>query len=321
MNNLVSIIMPAYNAASYLPQAIESVLVQTYPHFELIVCNDGSKDNTHQIIEEYSKKDARIVLDDHENMGRPNTFNRGLGLAKGKYIANMDADDVMLPNRLEEQVKLLDENPDFHLVTCFCYYINAAGERIKGGNKHEGFRTIVDNESYRQNPQNLVVAAITAFTARKDTLKAINGFRSEMWPVDDLDLLTRIVEQGFNLIIQPTFLMEYRMHGGSIMGATKSLLNQDKSLWAKECMLYRKDGKAEPSFEQFKESFQKKSFLYRANIRRIQLSNFHYRNVIVYTGDGKYSQAMLSYFKSIVLRPSLIGRLINQFFKFALKKV
>jgi glycosyltransferase involved in cell wall biosynthesis len=104
--------MSVYNSEKYLEEAIESILAQTYTNFEFIIINDGSTDGSLNIIQEYMKNDKRIVLITRENKGLPYSLNEGIEKAKGKYIARMDADDISLPTRFEEQVKFMEENQD-----------------------------------------------------------------------------------------------------------------------------------------------------------------------------------------------------------------
>jgi len=111
-NPLVSVVMSVYNSEKYLKEAIESILNQTYTNFEFIIVNDGSTDNSLDIIQEYMKKDERIVLISRENKGLPYSLNEGIEKAKGKYIARMDADDISLPTRFEEQVRFMEENEE-----------------------------------------------------------------------------------------------------------------------------------------------------------------------------------------------------------------
>lgn len=110
---IVSVVMSTYNRADALPSAIESILNQTMPDFEFIIIDDGSKDNTAQVIEEYAKKDRRIVfLKNPANKGLIYSLNRGLDAAKGKYIARMDDDDKSVPFRLERQIEAMEKNPE-----------------------------------------------------------------------------------------------------------------------------------------------------------------------------------------------------------------
>ncbi|MBO5705288.1 MAG: glycosyltransferase family 2 protein [Alphaproteobacteria bacterium] len=109
----VSVILPAYNAEMYLAEAIESILGQTYTDFELIILNDGSTDNTPEIIKHYADLDERIVfIDNNVNQGLIAVLNQGLDMARGEFVARMDSDDISLPTRFEKQVKYLDANPD-----------------------------------------------------------------------------------------------------------------------------------------------------------------------------------------------------------------
>lgn len=107
----VSVVMPAYNAAKYLREAIDSILAQTYTDFEFIIINDGSTDDTRAIIQSYD--DPRIVyLENETNSGICVTLNKGLDAARGRYIARMDADDISLPERLAAQVAYMDAHPE-----------------------------------------------------------------------------------------------------------------------------------------------------------------------------------------------------------------
>lgn len=106
-DNLVSIITPMYNASRFVAQTIESVLVQTYPHWEMLVINDGSKDNSAEIVEGYIKRDNRIKLFHQENSGTAAARNNSIRRANGRYIALLDADDLWKPMFLESQLNLL----------------------------------------------------------------------------------------------------------------------------------------------------------------------------------------------------------------------
>jgi len=131
-NDLVSVIMPAYNSEKYIVDAIESVLNQTYPDFELIVIDDGSKDRTFEIITFYSQKDSRVkVLQNDKNSGVSLTRNRGISLAKGEWIAFLDSDDIWAKEKLEKQIKCVHtQNADF--VFTGVSYIDETGKPYNG---------------------------------------------------------------------------------------------------------------------------------------------------------------------------------------------
>jgi glycosyltransferase involved in cell wall biosynthesis len=112
----VSVIMSVYNGEQFLRKAIESILNQTFKDFEFIIINDGSTDKTQEIVDSY--KDPRIVvIKNQQNIGLPKSLNKGLEIARGEYIARMDADDISLPDRLEKQVKLLDNHRNIGYVS------------------------------------------------------------------------------------------------------------------------------------------------------------------------------------------------------------
>ena len=110
----VSVIMPAYNAETFIREAIDSILAQSHRDFELIILDDGSKDATASIVQSYD--DPRIRLIQKDNEGVAATLNRGIGLAQGEFIWRHDADDISLPEKLEKEVVFLEENPTCLLV-------------------------------------------------------------------------------------------------------------------------------------------------------------------------------------------------------------
>lgn len=129
---LVSIIMPAYNCEKYVGEAINSVINQTYKKWELIVVDDGSKDNTIKILGEISKKDSRIhFIKNEKNQGVSATRNRGISLAKGDWIAFLDSDDMWEKTKLEKQIKYAEKTSAEFLFTGSSY-INEDGEYYKG---------------------------------------------------------------------------------------------------------------------------------------------------------------------------------------------
>lgn len=117
----VSVLMPAYNAAEHIKEAIDSILSQTFTDFEFLIINDGSTDNTVNIINEYNDPRIKLIHNDG-NKGLIYSLNYGLEVAQGKYIARMDADDIALDTRLEKQVSFLEKNPDISILgTAFVF--------------------------------------------------------------------------------------------------------------------------------------------------------------------------------------------------------
>jgi glycosyltransferase involved in cell wall biosynthesis len=132
---LVSVLMPVYNGARFLEEAVQSILNQTFEDFELLIINDGSTDESEQIINGF--KDPRIrLVNKPRNEGLVKALNDGIGLAKGTLIARMDADDIAHKDRLSKQVAFLKSNPDIDVLGCHIDLIderqNIIGERIYG---------------------------------------------------------------------------------------------------------------------------------------------------------------------------------------------
>ncbi|MBI2843637.1 MAG: glycosyltransferase [Armatimonadetes bacterium] len=119
-NPCISVVMAVYNTAPYLEEAVNSILSQTRGDFEFIIVNDGSADGSGEILDNYSNMDHRIRVVHQENRGLPASLNRGIQLARGKYVARMDGDDISLPERLEKQVSFMGSNPDIGLCGTAC---------------------------------------------------------------------------------------------------------------------------------------------------------------------------------------------------------
>ena len=124
----VTVLMPAYNVEKYIAEAIESVLQQSFSDFKLLIVNDGSTDNTEQIISSFT--DERVILINQPHRGIASALNKGLSKANSIYIGRFDADDICFPTRLQEQVSFLDVHPDYVLVGSDAEYISEDGEHL-----------------------------------------------------------------------------------------------------------------------------------------------------------------------------------------------
>lgn len=138
----VSVMMPAYNVEQYIGEAIESILNQTFQDFELIIIDDGSTDDTYALGRQYAQSHANIrLLQNEQNRGIAYTRNRLLEKAKGEYLAVLDSDDVSLPDRLEKQVRFLDNHPEVGLLGGWVRYFGTpevegkVSERLMGAKR------------------------------------------------------------------------------------------------------------------------------------------------------------------------------------------
>ncbi len=140
----ISVIMPLYNAERFVGESIESVLTQTFRDFELIVVDDCSTDGSYAVAEEYARRDARIrLLRNERNRGAAETRNRGLDAARGEYIAFMDADDLIVPERFTLQIELLERRPEIDLCCSYGTMFFQDGRRklLKAPRTHEEIET------------------------------------------------------------------------------------------------------------------------------------------------------------------------------------
>lgn len=211
---IISVLLPVYNAERYLRTAIESVLVQTYDNFELLVLDDGSDDNSLSILREYETKDDRVRIISRENKGLAVTLNQLISEASGKYLARMDADDICLPQRFEKQVAFLDSHPNHVVVGTRILLIDDEGLPLA---------TMIDKFSHTEIKDDLLKGVIAlchpATMLRADEIRAVGGYNTELQCAQDYDLWLRVSERG-KLANLPEALVKYRQHLSSI-GYTK----------------------------------------------------------------------------------------------------
>lgn len=228
---LVSIIMSTYNWEKYISESIESVLKQSYNNFEFIIINDSSNDNTEKIILKYKIKDSRIIyIKNKKNLKLTKSLNKWLNIAKWKYIARIDDDDIWLKEKLLKQVIFMDNNPEYWICGTSTIIINSLGEERK---------KVLMRETNHQIKNNILKSnqfTHSSILIRKYTLDKVWWLynNSYNW-AEDYELWLRIwvISKVYNL---PDNLVKYRWLESSI-GRTKSL--QQKVLWIKILLLYK----------------------------------------------------------------------------------
>jgi glycosyltransferase involved in cell wall biosynthesis len=209
----VSIIIPTYNRASFLRKAIQSVLQQTYRNFEIIVVDDGSTDDT---LESIGEMHNRVTYLYQAHKGRSAARNYGIQVSKGEYIAFLDSDDQYLPQKLELQIKFLENNPSLGMVYSWSLAIDEEGKELpflfKG------------NLSGWIYPQLLFSWPITTPTVvvRSDVIEQIGGFSEELDLWEDDDLWRRIA-RSYPIGCQRQPLCKIRIHPSKILNNPKNL--------------------------------------------------------------------------------------------------
>lgn len=206
---MISVVMSTYNRAdSFLVPAIESILNQTYKDFEFIIINDGSVDQTANILAKYASNDKRIkVITNNPNEGLIASLNKGLAAAKGKYIARMDDDDVSLPNRFERQIAYLEAHPE----------ITVAGSWVSPPNSMSPYPFQRETDPDRVKIQlYLGIAPVChpALMIRRDFLKQHDiWYKSDYVSAEDRPFYADILNAGGMIVNMPEVLLQYRLHG------------------------------------------------------------------------------------------------------------
>ncbi|MEF8824048.1 MAG: glycosyltransferase [Desulfohalobiaceae bacterium] len=191
----ISVVLPCYNAAATLPQAMESLLNQTCEDFEVLAVDDGSTDETPRILQRFAGADRRIIPLLLPHGGIASALNAGLERARGRYIARMDADDESLPQRLEQQARYLEEHPGIGLVGCRVIY---GGEREanRGYALHvDWLNELLEPESIRANRFVESPFAHPSIMFRAELPIRLGGYRQGPFP-EDYELLLRWMEHG-----------------------------------------------------------------------------------------------------------------------------
>lgn len=243
---LVSVIIPVYNGERYIRQAIESVRRQTYQNFELIIVDDGSTDASVAISRSVQEEDQRISILQQVNEGSASARNHGVNSARGSLIAMLDADDTMVPERLERQTQFLLANPHIHAVSCLAYYINDRNEVI--GRVYSDFTTPEAARSYVE-AGNVIYCIQSGILIRKEVFTALGGYRVELLYGQDTELWNRLMEKGFSMMVMPEFLVNYRIHQASSMTHFRKRIVY--SNWLIANIRLRRRGERELTFQQF----------------------------------------------------------------------
>jgi glycosyltransferase involved in cell wall biosynthesis len=308
----VSVVMPAYNAERFLAEAIESVLVQTWPDFELIVVNDGSTDNTLAIAEKYATQDARVKVYSQPNVGIAPTLNRCIELASSEWIFRMDADDLMLPNRLQRQLAFIQKHPELAVVSSLIRHIDSKN-RVIGKDNTELFTHEAVNKLVSANEP--VGFSHPAAAFRKSAVLAVGGYRQAFWPAEDIDLWNRLVEKDYKILVQPEVLLDYRIHGNST-SISRARLTRTKVRWLKDCMLHRRAGKPELDWEFFLLNQRSVPLPTRLNRERKDIAKIFYKSAVTYYAQREYPAAVIKLLGAVLLQPGYTIRQVLTKFAF-----
>ena len=295
----VSVIMPVFNGEKFLRTAIESILNQTYTDFELIIIDDGSTDNTPDIIESY--KDQRIIFFRKSNQGVASSLNTGIRLSKAEYIARMDADDVSEPDRLKYQVDYLDQHPECVLVDVSAILIDEDGMPLRQRPQPHGENAIIRSLQRGTSPFN-----DPSVMFRKSAALSCGLFNEHMIIGSDWYLWAKLSECGKTTNI-PMYLLRYRLNSSALTNLTPSMNRQMRALF-REIL---KSGKVEPkAFSRLLE--------YKQNAKPKVLRALYYLRAgkCLLEGEWRVEEAKRYFRKSLQLSPWNLTSWLNYFFCF-----
>lgn len=213
----ISVVMSTYNEPKeYLSEAIESILKQTYQQFEfLIVIDNPQNQEIQQVVSYYSGKDSRIqVIYNEINMGLAYSLNKAAGVARGKYIARMDADDIALPERFYRELMFLEKN-DFDMISCHSVLIDEEGHET-GSVRH-----LAKNPNKELLVYNFIIHP--GVMMKTEVFRKLGGYRN-FYKSQDYDLWLRMVSNNYRIGILEECLIKYRLRGNSI--TEKNMLEQ-----------------------------------------------------------------------------------------------
>ncbi len=201
----VSVVMSVFNGQRFLSEAMESILNQTFRDFEFIIINDGSTDGTASILDSYARSDPRVHVYPQENKGLIESLNRGCGLARGKYVARMDADDITLKDRLMQQIAFMEKHAGVGVLGSAVELVDEMGRRLRTERyplDHAGIMSALAYRSPFTHP---------AVVLRKNVFVSVGGYRSVFVGAEDYDLWLRMAERC-ELANLEAVLLKYRLH-------------------------------------------------------------------------------------------------------------
>lgn len=309
----ISVLLSVRNGFPYVKTTVPSILGQTLPDFEFVIVDNCSTDGTRDYLREIARTDSRIkLLLNERDLGHSGGLNRGLAACRGEWIARIDADDVALPRRLERQLAFVQAHPKVALTCCLAYYINEKGER-----KGKTSLDLTTEQRFQEYMARNEAIGLThpCVVMRRDVVMALGGYREAFGGANDIDLWNRISERGHLILVQPEYLMEYRIHAAAISSG-KFLDSRLKYEWVRVCMAARRAGRAEPDWETFLSGWRNVGLWQRLNRSRKTRAKMYYRlggeNFIA----GQKIKGAAYFASAALLQPRYaFGRLAGQLMK------
>ena len=213
---LVSVIIPNYNYAHYLPQALDSVLAQTYPRVEIMVIDDGSTDDSENVLRGYGDRIRSIK---QQNQGVSAARNLGARETRGELLAFLDADDFWLPEKLERQVQRFVADPELGLVHCGVEEIHDNGDHLLF--RLEGLEGWVATDMLLFN-RAVILGGGSGLVVKRSAFEALGGFDTSLSTSADWDFFYRMAAHA-RVGFVPSALLKYRVHGSNMHANVRAM--------------------------------------------------------------------------------------------------
>jgi len=296
----IAVIIPCYNGAKYLGDAIKSVVSQSYRSIEIFLIDNGSTDNSLNIMKYYKNKDNRIkIIRNKKKTSRAKSLNNFIKKINFKWVCLFDADDVMFKNKIKTQIKYLNNNPKVKVLSNLATYIsdghNTFGKSVMQIYNHKSAFNLVKNK------KNISIMISGAIIDRQTFLK-VNGFRHEYWPCDDTDLLNRIAENKCVIYVLPKILIKYRIHYNSVTTGN-FFYSRLKNDWAKNSLIRRSNNKKEISFKKFSAELNDRNFFLKFKNILDDYSDYYFRRTMIDILEKRITLIFFNLFLSFVHNP------------------
>lgn len=268
---LVTVIVPSYNHVTYVELAIQSVLRQTYPNIELIVIDDGSTDGSGELLSGLAKRHG-FRLEIQANKGLSRTLNKGISLARGKYICPFGSDDLMLLDRIEKQVNFMECNPEIAVCGGNQLLIDSAGTILE---RRQVFRPYTELDFDAMFVRRELVIPASSAMIRKSVLDKEGGYDSAI-KLEDIYLWLKLASRGYRIACLNDVLIYYRKHATNSYKNVEYMLDSMLKIYA--------DYRDHPSYQQVVTRYLISAFLRAAKydkalarniLRRIPLREYN----------------------------------------------
>lgn len=233
----LSVVIPTYNRAAFLGEALQSVARQTVQPAEVIVVDDASTDDTEFCVRSSASRALYHRLP--QRSGAAVARNEGVEVAKGEVVVFLDSDDLLEPTHHERVLEILKGQPEIALFSCDALLIDEVGRSLRGGQTYWQIQCAIKRMTLRSGRRNLrdmfLLSTLFAGCAvRREVLRRVGGLRQEFFPLEDYDLMLRVAAEGYQLYYEHAPLARYRMHSDNSSGSQQAVLVQEQRL---RCLL------------------------------------------------------------------------------------